>query len=237
MNDELRSLEIRDSREKTPAPSSSKPRGRVGLRQIGDSPRTVPKKRYCGKVKIGTIIRPARGKRDACWVPLREGIIDVRPRGLYPPRGQRAFSHSVGPGERHFSAVLLRDRCRRPATSSSKLSISCYMVSITSEKNAECSTTRQNSRAERPRGVSCVLSHHVSARLASFLETKTPDVARKAQVAELVAQGSANKVIAQYLGLREGTVKIHVHNIYQKLGVPNRTSLILSSNAKRAQYR
>ncbi len=60
---------------------------------------------------------------------------------------------------------------------------------------------------------------------------------REAQVAQLVAQGLANKVIAQYLGLREGTVKIHVHNIYQKLGVPNRTSLILSSNAKRAQYR
>jgi len=60
---------------------------------------------------------------------------------------------------------------------------------------------------------------------------------REAQVAGLVAQGLANKVIAQHLGLREGTVKIHVHNIYQKLGVPNRTSLILSSNAMRAQYR
>jgi DNA-binding NarL/FixJ family response regulator len=60
---------------------------------------------------------------------------------------------------------------------------------------------------------------------------------REAQVAELVSQGFANKTIAQQLGLREGTVKIHVHNIYQKLRVPNRTSLILSWIAKRVEYR
>jgi len=80
------------------------------------------------------------------------------------------------------------------------------------------------------------MSEMVNVRPASGFESQML-TRREAQVAQLVAQGLANKVIAQYLGLRECTVKIHVHNIYQKLGVPNRTSLILSSNAKRAQYR
>ena len=52
---------------------------------------------------------------------------------------------------------------------------------------------------------------------------------REIQVAQLASQGLANKAIAQQLGLREGTVKIHLHNIYQKLQVANRTALILNS--------
>jgi len=59
---------------------------------------------------------------------------------------------------------------------------------------------------------------------------------REVQVARLVSQGLANKAIAEHLGLREGTVKIHLHNIYQKLQVPNRTGLILSSITKRVDY-
>jgi two-component system nitrate/nitrite response regulator NarL len=52
---------------------------------------------------------------------------------------------------------------------------------------------------------------------------------REAEVAGLVSQGLANKVVAKQLGIGEGTVKIHLHNIYQKLHVSNRTGLILSA--------
>lgn len=51
---------------------------------------------------------------------------------------------------------------------------------------------------------------------------------REVQVVQLVSQGLANKAIAENLGLREGTVKIHLHNIYQKLQVSSRARLILS---------
>ncbi len=56
--------------------------------------------------------------------------------------------------------------------------------------------------------------------------TMTP---REAEVANLVSQGLANKVVAEQLGIGEGTVKVHLHNIYQKLRVSNRTALILST--------
>ena len=56
--------------------------------------------------------------------------------------------------------------------------------------------------------------------------TMTP---REAEVANLVSQGLANKVVAKQLGIVEGTVKVHLHNIYQKLHVSNRTALILST--------
>ena len=48
---------------------------------------------------------------------------------------------------------------------------------------------------------------------------------REQQVMFLVAEGLANKEIAKRLGVSEGTVKIHLHNIYKKLPVSNRTAL------------
>lgn len=48
---------------------------------------------------------------------------------------------------------------------------------------------------------------------------------REREVMLLVAEGLSNKEVARRLKLSEGTVKIHLHNIYQKVGVTNRTSL------------
>ena len=52
---------------------------------------------------------------------------------------------------------------------------------------------------------------------------------REKDVFSLVSQGLANKVVASQLGVTEGTVKIHLHNIYQKLKVANRVELILGA--------
>ena len=50
---------------------------------------------------------------------------------------------------------------------------------------------------------------------------------REAEIAQLVLQGLPNKTVAEQLGVVEGTVKIHLHNIYRKLGISKRTGLML----------
>lgn len=50
---------------------------------------------------------------------------------------------------------------------------------------------------------------------------------RERQITELVAQGLRNREIAERLSMSEGTVKVYLHGIYQKVGVENRTSLAL----------
>ena len=49
--------------------------------------------------------------------------------------------------------------------------------------------------------------------------------AREREIALLVARGLRNKEIARELQLSEGTVKVHVHNIFQKLGISSRMIL------------
>lgn len=69
------------------------------------------------------------------------------------------------------------------------------------------------------------VSAAVGARLASrMMEQRLTD--REAEVLRLVAGGKANKEIAASLGVTTGTVKLHVNNLFQKLGVQSRTEAV-----------
>nr|WP_297349571.1 helix-turn-helix transcriptional regulator [uncultured Glaciecola sp.] len=49
---------------------------------------------------------------------------------------------------------------------------------------------------------------------------------REKQVAMKIIEGSPNKIIAASLFISERTVKFHCANIYRKLNISNRTTLI-----------
>ena len=54
---------------------------------------------------------------------------------------------------------------------------------------------------------------------------------RERQITLLVSEGLTDKLVAEQLNLAEGTVKSHLHNIYRKLGIPNRTALSARARA------
>jgi len=59
---------------------------------------------------------------------------------------------------------------------------------------------------------------------------------KQREVFEQLLLGLPNKVIAIRLGMAEGTVKTHLHNIYQLLGVNSRAKAILNSQHLRNAY-
>ena len=72
----------------------------------------------------------------------------------------------------------------------------------------------------------------VSLALEKLLkrETATRQIAkvltpREIEIVRMVADGLRNKVIAERLYLSEGTIKVHLHNIYEKLKVDSRLQL------------
>jgi DNA-binding NarL/FixJ family response regulator len=62
------------------------------------------------------------------------------------------------------------------------------------------------------------------ARPAALVEPLTP---RESEVLQLLAQGLANKAIAERLGISDHTAKFHVNAILGKLGVQTRTEAIV----------
>lgn len=67
-------------------------------------------------------------------------------------------------------------------------------------------------------------------RATSALPSNTPEklnllTTREREVAVLICGGLSNRAIAQKLGTTEGTISIHLHNIYRKLEITNRTTL------------
>jgi len=77
------------------------------------------------------------------------------------------------------------------------------------------------------RAFRAVLDREAAAREASL--TLTP---REIEIVRMVAQGLRNKAIAERLSISEGTVKVHLHNIYEKFGVDGRLELVLCAQQK-----
>lgn len=59
------------------------------------------------------------------------------------------------------------------------------------------------------------------------VETAQVLTARETEIVQLIAQGHRNRAVAERLKISDGTVKIHLHNIYKKLGVDGRLELML----------
>ncbi len=66
-----------------------------------------------------------------------------------------------------------------------------------------------------------------SARIGS----NRPLTFRQNQIVTMLKIGSSNREIARVLGVAEGTIKVHLHRIFQRIGVANRTQLAALSFA------
>jgi two-component system nitrate/nitrite response regulator NarP len=67
---------------------------------------------------------------------------------------------------------------------------------------------------------SSVRARSISDRLAALSD-------RQREVVVLVGRGLSNRLIADTLRVSEGTIKIHLHNIYEILGVRSRIELMI----------
>jgi two-component system nitrate/nitrite response regulator NarL len=73
-----------------------------------------------------------------------------------------------------------------------------------------------------PRPCSDRVSREQSAGLENALTVLTD---RERQIMRLVSEGLSNKEIGRRLNISDGTIKVHLHHIYEKLEIRNRTAL------------
>jgi len=62
-------------------------------------------------------------------------------------------------------------------------------------------------------------------------ETNFPTLSKEQtqEIVRLAATGHHNKEIAETLNITEGTVKVHLHNVYEKLGIEGQVELTISA--------
>ena len=83
--------------------------------------------------------------------------------------------------------------------------------------------------SERDRAVLTLLAPHLDQ---AYLDTQRrrhpvpPLTPRQKHLLRLVAAGHTNTQIARRLGITEGTVRTHLENIYERLGVSSRTAAV-----------
>ena len=77
------------------------------------------------------------------------------------------------------------------------------------------------------RALEAMLRHQEGTRDMTGLLTP-----RELEIVRLAARGLRNKAIAENLSISEGTVKIHLHNIYKKLPIDSRLALTLYARDK-----
>jgi DNA-binding NarL/FixJ family response regulator len=73
------------------------------------------------------------------------------------------------------------------------------------------------------------------ARAVDQLDPRESLSLREREVYELVCEGLSNRDIASRLFISEATVKVHVHHVFDKLGVRSRTALALSATRERGR--
>jgi len=76
-----------------------------------------------------------------------------------------------------------------------------------------------------------VIPTAVAARLAEFPE-RSDLTERELEVLQLVARGLSNKQVARAIGRTDETVKIHLKNMFAKLGVADRTEAVTVALAR-----
>jgi DNA-binding NarL/FixJ family response regulator len=82
-------------------------------------------------------------------------------------------------------------------------------------------------RHSASRALATMLRHQEGARDVTGLLTP-----RELEIMRLAARGLRNKRIADILAISEGTVKIHLHNVYKKLPIDSRLALTLYAQDK-----
>ncbi|HEV2722816.1 MAG TPA: response regulator transcription factor [Thermoanaerobaculia bacterium] len=68
---------------------------------------------------------------------------------------------------------------------------------------------------------------HLLRREAGVAKARSVLTSREIDIVQMVARGLRNRQIGEALSISEGTVKIHLHSIYSKLGISGRVELTL----------
>jgi len=101
----------------------------------------------------------------------------------------------------------------------------CGVISKDAEPENLVRTLRQIAERQRMPALSSADEAARRAQSATADNTLTMLTEREREIMRLVSEGLSNKQIGRLLSITDGTIKVHLHHIFQKLEINNRTVL------------
>ncbi|MDF0521230.1 response regulator transcription factor [Bradyrhizobium yuanmingense] len=129
----------------------------------------------------------------------------------------RANDSAPGPAVVFFAGVAADCELERLASDGA-----CIVLSKDSDAEMLVSTLRKAAEGQAAASPNAWLAND-EARPAEKPLAQLTD--RERQIMRLVSEGLSNKEIGRRLNLADGTIKVHLHHIFQKLDISNRTVL------------
>ncbi|MBB4362433.1 two-component system nitrate/nitrite response regulator NarL [Bradyrhizobium sp. CIR18] len=106
----------------------------------------------------------------------------------------------------------------------------CIVLSKDSDVEMLVATLRKAAQGQAAASPS---TGHISEDDLAGVKPLTQLTDRERQIMRLVSEGLSNKEIGRRLNLADGTIKVHLHHIFQKLEISNRTVLAALAISRR----
>ncbi|MDA9528456.1 LuxR C-terminal-related transcriptional regulator [Bradyrhizobium sp. CCBAU 25338] len=102
---------------------------------------------------------------------------------------------------------------------------SCLVLAKETKPETLVATLRKVAQSQRLASLSASPGELGGESQAGEKKSLTQLTGRERQIMRLVSEGLSNKEIGRCLKITDGTIKVHLHHIFQKLDISNRTVL------------
>ena len=133
-----------------------------------------------------------------------------------------ALANAEGQGTQ---VVLFADAAGVRELQSSAIDGSCLVVGKDAKLETLVATLRKIAQNQRLASRSASPGELGEEPQAGEEKSLTQLTGRERQIMRLVSEGLSNKEIGRCLKITDGTIKVHLHHIFQKLDISNRTVL------------
>ena len=175
--------------------------------------------------ELGPVDLAAAGDQDEDVVALAASN-DDRPQQLPEPDGLAVLRELQGEGLRTQIVLLTAELDEDEVLEAVRLGVrGVVLKEMAPQMLVEC--VRKVAAGEQwieRRSLNRALDRMLR-REAGFREVSPVLTPREIEIVRLVSEGLRNKAIGERLHISEGTVKVHLHNIYEKLGIDGRVAL------------
>lgn len=179
----------------------------------------------------------ACGDTASCIGAIRLLVPDIALIDIAMPTISRpdilAIANTAGQGTR---VIFFADKAGDQRLQTLAAGRACLVLTRDAEPEMLVATLRKVAERQGPARSPCTGGEVRGESHTGEEKAPTQLTGRERQIMRLVSEGLSNKEIGRFLNITDGTIKVHLHHIFQKLDISNRTVLAAFAISQNGQH-